>query len=71
MRIMEINLGPGILLPPEATFNGFLCGTLVKNKPAKAGDTGDTSSIPGLGRSLGSGNTFQDSCLENLMDREA
>ena len=28
----------------------------VKNSPANAGDPGDTSSIPGLGRSPGEGN---------------
>jgi len=40
----------------------------VKNPPAKAGDT---SSISGLGRSLGVGNEnpLQYSCLENSMDR--
>ena len=38
-----------------------------------AGDTGDTGSIPGLGRSsgVGNGNPFQYSCLENSMDRGA
>ena len=30
---------------------GFPGGTVVKNPPANAGDTGDTGSIPGLGRS--------------------
>ena len=36
-------------------------------------DTGDTSSIPGLGRSPGGGNgdPLQYSCLENPMDRGA
>ena len=36
-------------------------------------DVGDPGSIPGLGRSPGEGNgfPFQDSCLENPMDREA
>ena len=44
---------------------------LVKNLPAKAGDIGASSSIPGLGRSPreGNGNPLQYSCLENLMDR--
>ena len=28
----------------------------VRNSPANAGDSGDTSSIPGLGRSPGEGN---------------
>ena len=39
----------------------------IKNLPA---NTGDPSSIPGLGRSPGegNGNPLQYSCLENLMD---
>ena len=46
---------------------------MVKNLPANAGDTGDTSSIPGLGRSPGegNGNPLQCSWLENPMDRGA
>ena len=34
---------------------------MVKNLPAKAGDAGDTDSIPGLGKLLGieNGNAFQ------------
>ena len=42
----------------------------VKNPPANARDVG---SIPGSGRSPGegNGNTFQDSCLGNSMDRGA
>ena len=45
----------------------------VKNPSANAGDTGDSGSIPGLGRSPGGGpgNPLQDSCLENPMDRGA
>ena len=41
---------------------------MIKNPPANAGDT---SSIPGLGRSLGegNGNSLQYPCLENPMDR--
>ena len=41
---------------------------LVKNPPANAGDA---DSIPGSGRSPGeaNGNSLQDSCLENPMDR--
>ena len=40
---------------------------------SSACSTGDLSSIPGLGRSLGkgNGNPFQYSCLENPMDRGA
>ena len=45
----------------------------VKNPPGNAGDTGDTGSIPGSGRSPGegNGNPHPYSCLENTMDREA
>ena len=45
----------------------------VKSPLAKAGDTRDTGSIPGPGRSSGEGNDIllQYSCLENPMDREA
>ena len=32
---------------------GFLGGTVVKNPPANAGDSGDAGLIPGLGRSHG------------------
>ena len=48
-------------------------GPVVKNLPAKAGDTGDASLIPGLGRSPGegNGNPLQYSCLENATDRGA
>ena len=42
---------------------------VVKNWPAKVGDT-DVGSIPGLGRSgIGNGNLLQYSCLEDSMDR--
>jgi len=52
---------------------GFPGGTVVKNLPANAGDTGDESSIPGLGRSPGGGHghPLQYSCLENPVDRGA
>ena len=45
----------------------FPGGSVVKNPPA---DTGDTSAIPGLGKSPGveNGNSLQYSCLENAMD---
>ena len=41
--------------------------------PANTGVTGETGSIPGLGRSPGGrkGNPLQYSCLENSMDRGA
>ena len=46
---------------------------LVKNPPAKTGDTGDTSSISRLGISPGgeNGNPLQYSCLENPIDKGA
>ena len=49
---------------------GFPGGSMVKNLPANAGDTG---SIPGLGRSPGgkNGNPLLYSCRENPMDRGA
>ena len=52
---------------------GFRDGSMVKNLSANAGDTGDVSSIPGLGRfpGGGNGNPLQYSCLENSMDRGA
>ena len=52
---------------------GFSGGIVVKNLPVNAGDTGDTSSIPGSGRSPGegTGNPLQYSCLGNLKDKEA
>ena len=49
---------------------GFPGGTVVKNPPANAGDTG---SISGLGKlpGEGNGNRLQYSCLENPMDKRA
>ena len=46
---------------------------LVKNPPARTGDTRDTSSIPVSERSTGGGNGYplRYSCLENPMDRGA
>ena len=46
---------------------------VVKNLPANEGDTKDTGSIPGWGRSPGGGHgrPLQYSCLENPMDRGA
>ena len=46
---------------------------MVKNPPAKAGDTRDVGLISGLGRSPGveNGNLLQYSCLENSTDRGA
>ena len=51
----------------------FPGGSVVKNLPANAGDAGDASLIPGLGRSpgVGNGNPIQYSCLGEPMDRGA
>jgi len=52
---------------------GFLDGLAGKESTCNARDTGDTSSIPGSGRSPGegNGNPLQYSCLKNPMDRGA
>jgi len=49
----------------------FPGGSVVKNLPVNAGDTGDMGLILGSGRSPGegNGNTLLSSCLENLMGR--
>ena len=46
-------------------------GSVLKNLPANAGEARDASSVPGLGRSPGEGNSnpLQYSCLENPMSR--
>ena len=46
---------------------------MVKNLPAKAGDAGNSGSIPGSGRcpGEGNGNPLQYSCLGNPMDSGA
>ena len=46
---------------------------MVKNLPAKAGDTRDDGSIPGLEDFLEeeNGNSLRNSCLENPMGRGA
>ena len=45
----------------ENEIKGFSGGSVVKNPPANAGDTGDEGSIPELGRSLEgkNGTSFQ------------
>ena len=52
---------------------GFPGGTVVKNPPTNAGDTGDADSTPGLEKNPGraNGDSLQYSCLENPMDRGA
>ena len=46
-------------------------GSTGKESACSAGDTRNTGSVPGLGRSPGegNGNPLQYSCLENSMDR--
>ena len=66
------------LCPPLRLRRGLILawdfpgGSVVKHPSASAGNAGDVSFIPGLGRSLrgGNGNPLQYSCLENPMDRE-
>ena len=50
---------------------GFPGGSVVKNLPDNAGNTGDLGSIPGSGSSArkGNGNPLQYSCLRNPVDR--
>ena len=52
---------------------GFRGGSVVKNLPAKAGDTRDVGLIPGLERSPGggNGNLLHYCCLEKPMNRGA
>ena len=54
------------------SISGFLGGAVVKNSPANAGDAGDLSLIPGLGRppGEGNGNPLQYSCLKNSWTEE-
>ena len=58
------------LLSPKWIYQVVL---VLRKLSANAGDLKDTSSIPGSGRSPGggNGNSFQYSCMENPMDREA
>ena len=62
---------PGFNSWSGRTLGGFPGGSLVKNLPAKAGDTEDVVSVLGWGRSLGggNGNPRQYSCLGNHMNR--
>ena len=52
---------------------GLQGGSVGKESACNAGDAGDAVSIPGLGRypGEGNGNSLQDSCQENPMDRGA
>ena len=60
-----------IIRGPSAS--GFPAGSVVRNPPASAGDTGYAGLIPGWGRSPGGGhgNPLQYSCLESPVDRGA
>ena len=65
------NINLGHIIPILSTYvveEGFPGGSVVKNLPANAGDTG---SIPGWERSPGEGNgtTLQYSCLGNPINR--
>ena len=61
---------PILLLKQNKISLGFPSGSVVKNLPANAGDTG---SIPGSGRSPGegNGNLLQYACLGNPMNSRA
>ena len=69
---MTANLHPlHPLLSFLYTTLGFSCGSVLKNLPANARDTGDMGSVLGSERFAGGGNDnpLQYSCLENPMDR--
>ena len=70
IHVVEFCLGLNFIV---SKWWGFPAGSVVKNPPANAGDTGDLGLIPGLGRSPGegNGNPLQYPCLEKLMDRGA
>ena len=57
---------------PGGSIGASQVALVVKNLPAKAGDSRDTGLIPGLGRSTGVGNgtpLSTHSCQENFMGR--
>ena len=48
----DLKLGPfHYFLGSSKRMRGFQGGSVIRNLPANAGDTGDTGSIAGLGRS--------------------
>ena len=59
------------LLQRVNILKGFPGGSALKNLPTSAEVAGDVGWIPGSGRSPGegNGNSLQDSCLYNPMDR--
>ena len=66
----HVKVLPCVLRHALLRYMGFPDGSVVKNLPASAGDTG---LIPVSGRCPreGNGNPLQYSCLGNCMDREA
>ena len=60
-----------IIYSVPGTVQGFPGGASGKEPACNAGNTGDSSLIPGLGRSPGGGqgSLLQYSCLKNPMDR--
>ena len=62
--ITEVELGP-----ESVCVWGFPSGSVDKEPPCSARDTGDVGLIPGLGRCPGGGDSLQYSCLENSMGR--
>ena len=52
-NLLNINLDHVNVFNPFYQMTGFPGDSVVKNLPAKAGDTGDTVLIPGSGRSPG------------------
>ena len=74
MNILQCTIQPARTVNyPAQDVSGFPGGTVGKELPAIAGETGDTGLIPGWGRSpaVGHGNPLQYSCLENLKGRRA
>ena len=69
LTFLSFELKPQVNEPDRAS----QVALVAKNPPANAEDTGDASSIPGLGRSptKGHGNPLWYSCLENPTDRGA
>ena len=69
---MNVNGAVGVL-DVRGSPVGFPGGSVVKNLPASAGDTGDAGSIPewGISPEGGNGNPPQGPCRENFVDRAA
>ena len=74
MNILQFTRQPARTVNyPAQDVSGFPGGTVGKELPAIAGETGDTGLIPGLARSPRGrhGNPLQYSYLENPMERRA